>query len=66
MKRGDTMSEKLKAARMLKRLNQKDVAQKIGISVSNYCEKETGKKQFTLSEIKKLLELFDKKFEDLF
>lgn len=60
------MAQKLKAERALLGLTQTDVAKQLGISLTSYASKERGEKEFTLSEIKKLLELFNKKFEELF
>jgi putative transcriptional regulator len=60
------MLEELKIARVRKKMNQTDTANYLGISSVSYCRKETGKNDFTLTEIKKLMELFNKKFEELF
>lgn len=60
------MEVKLKAKRVEFQMTQEQVAEKIGISTPTYINKENGKKLFNLLEIKKLLTLFDCKFEDIF
>lgn len=57
---------KLAGARVTKDLTQQEMAQKIGISKNNYSKKEIGKNQFTLTEIIKILEILESKFEDIF
>lgn len=47
-------------------LKQKDMAKLIGISVSSYNYKENGLSDFTLSEIKKIIEIFNESFENIF
>jgi DNA-binding XRE family transcriptional regulator len=60
------MEVKLKAKRVEFQMTQEQVAEKLGISTPTYINKENGKKLFNLLEIKKLLTLFDCKFEDIF
>lgn len=60
------MAQKLRAERALKDLTQSDVAKYLGISLTAYASKERGEFEFTVSEAKKLCELFGKKFEELF
>jgi DNA-binding XRE family transcriptional regulator len=43
-----------------------DVAEYLGIHKETYRLKEIGKIDFTVSQAKKLLVLFNKKFEDVF
>ncbi|OEC03478.1 hypothetical protein GY31_01730 [Lysinibacillus sphaericus] len=57
---------KLYVARKENRLKQKDVAKYIGIHVCTYSRKETGEKEFTLSEAFKLAEMFDTTVDKLF
>ena len=49
-----------------RKLLQKDVAQKIGIHPQSYHLKESGKREFTLSEAIKLAEIFDCSLDELF
>ena len=60
------MHMKLKGKRAERGLRQEDVANYIGISTRIYCLKENNKLQFHLSEINKLLKLFNCKYEDIF
>ena len=60
------MEVKLKAKRTEYQLTQEEVAKRIGISTPTYIDKENGKRQFNLNEIKQLLVLFQCKFEDIF
>jgi len=48
------------------RLKQKDVAKKIGIHPQSYHLKESGKREFTISEARKLAKLFNCTLDDLF
>ena len=56
----------LRACRAKNGLTGQDVADHIGITKVSYSYKETGKNEFTESEINKLLELFDESYEDIF
>ena len=47
-------------------LSQREIAKLIGISANNYCLKEQGKLTFHLHEIKKLIEILNCNFEDIF
>lgn len=60
------MEMKLKAKRAEFGYTQQDVAEKLGIAVPTYIHKENGDTLFNLNEIKKLLIIFDCKFEDIF
>ena len=48
------------------RLKQKDVAKRIGIHPQSYHLKESGKREFTISEARKLAKLFNCTLDDLF
>jgi DNA-binding XRE family transcriptional regulator len=57
---------KLIGARMTKGYNQQKMAELMGMSKGSYFKKETGKTEFYVSEILRLLEILDAKFEDIF
>ena len=57
---------KLKGARVEKGLTQEDMAKRIGISTYSYLMKENGKRDFTLSEMKKICEILDKELSEIF
>ncbi len=57
---------KLKGARVEKGLTQEDMAEKIGISTYSYLMKENGKRDFTLTEMKKICEILDKELSEIF
>lgn len=40
----------LKSERVKKELTQKDIADKLGLSPGAYCDKENGKRKFTVKE----------------
>lgn len=48
------------------KLRQRDVAKKIGMSEQSYYLKENGKREFTITEGKKLAILYKCKLDDLF
>lgn len=60
------MIHNLYIARRESRLYQKDVAKKLGIHPQTYHEKESGKKEFTIKEGKRLARLFNCTLDDLF
>ncbi|NFO40829.1 helix-turn-helix transcriptional regulator [Clostridium botulinum] len=60
------VNKTLKAYRMLKGIDQKNVAQMLGISLTTYSKKETGKTQFSLEEAKKISDYFNLSIEQLF
>lgn len=60
------MRKKLKLARIEKELSQQDMADKLGIALKTYNLKEQGKANFNDEEIKKILEILEKKYEELF
>ena len=53
-------------ARRENKLKQKDVAKELGIHVCTYSRKETGEKEFTLSEAFKLADMFNTTVDELF
>lgn len=56
----------LKAERVKKELNQKDVADKLGLSASAYCDKENGKRKFTVREAILLSDLLEFDIKEIF
>lgn len=60
------MNTKLKGKRVEKGYNQTQLAHKLGISVSSYCQKEIGRIDFTLTEIQDLMYYLDCNFDDIF
>ncbi|HHW90712.1 MAG TPA: helix-turn-helix transcriptional regulator [Clostridiales bacterium] len=60
------MNHKLKGTRVEKGLTQEDMAEKIGISTYSYLMKENGKRDFTLTEMKKICEILDKELSEIF
>lgn len=60
------MHYKLFVARKENRLHQTDVARVLGIHAVTYSRKETGDKEFTLSEAFKLAEMFETTVDELF
>jgi len=61
-----TKLNKLKGARAEKGYSQVEMAEKLDMSVDSYNQKENGKSEFKLSEVKNLLEILDKEFNDIF
>lgn len=57
---------KLKGKRYELGYSLKDMANYLGISEDCYFRKEKGKTDFYLYEVRKILELFDVNFEDIF
>jgi len=57
---------KLKGARVEKGLTQEAMAEKIGISTYSYLMKENGKRDFTLTEMKKICEILGKELSEIF
>lgn len=57
---------KLKAKRVEFGFTQKDIAEKLGIATPTYIHKENGNTPFNLDEVKKLLVIFNCRFEDIF
>jgi len=60
------MEQKLFVRRKEKGLLQKDVANLIGMHPQSYHLKESGKREFTISEAIKLAEIFDCSLDGLF
>lgn len=60
------MLVKLKGKRVEHGYSQHELAKLLGISTNAYNLKETGKREFRMSEIDLLLELLDCKYEDIF
>lgn len=59
-------NKKLKIYRTMKAVNQSELAEEIGVTLSTYSKKETGKAVFTLTEARKLAEYFETTIEELF
>lgn len=57
---------KLKGIRSEFGYSLEDMANFLGISTDCYFRKEKGKTDFYLCEVRKILELFNAKFEDIF
>lgn len=51
--------EKIRYLRFMNKYTQSDVADKIGIGRSNYCQYESGKWNFTIEHIKKIATLYN-------
>ena len=56
---------KIKEYRILKGYTQSEIANVLNIKQSSYSNKELGRRDFTIEEIKLLKELFDVTYEDL-
>ena len=56
----------LKMYRAKLNLSQKQLADTLGIGVSTYRNKECGHREFTVSEAKKIMLVFNQKFEEIF
>lgn len=56
----------LKAYRMLKGIKQEKIAKILGITLTTYSNKETGKTQFSLDEAKKISDYLNVPIEQLF
>ena len=56
---------KIKEYRILKGYTQSEIANILNIKQSSYSNKELGKRDFTIEEIKLLKELFEVTYEDL-
>jgi len=61
-----TKNIKLYVARREHNLYQKEIAKKLAMHPQTYHEKETGKKDFTLTEAKMLTKIFNCTLNDLF
>lgn len=56
---------KIKEYRILKGYTQSEIANILNIKQSTYSNKELGRRDFTIEEIKLLKELFEVTYEDL-
>ena len=56
---------KIKEYRILKGYTQAEIANILNIKQSSYSNKELGRREFTIEEIKLLKELFEVTYEDL-
>ena len=56
---------KIKEYRILKGYTQSEIANVLNIKQSSYSNKELGRRDFTIKEIKLLKELFEVTYEDL-
>ena len=56
---------KIKEYRILKGYTQSEIANILNIKQSSYSNKELGRRDFTIEEIKLLIELFEVTYEDL-
>ena len=56
---------KIKEYRILKGYTQAEIANILNIKQSSYSNKELGRREFTIKEIKLLKELFEVTYEDL-
>lgn len=59
------MNAKLVAYRKLLKMNQKSFAEKIGISLVSYSHKETGKTEFTQTEMITITNIVKEKIPDI-
>ena len=60
------MYYKLKGKRVEQGLTQEYISKKLNIDKSAYARKENGQVQFRLDEVKKILEILNCNFEDIF
>ena len=60
------MGNKVKAARILKGIKQKDIAFKLGISVNAYSLKENNKQNFSLEQSKVVADMLGTTIDELF
>ena len=51
--------EKIRYLRFMNKYIQAEVAEKIGIGRTNYCQYESGKRNFTIEHIKKIAKLYN-------
>lgn len=59
------LSRELKALRVKNGFTQKDIAEILGISETSYNKRENGSLEFTISEIKKLKNIFNLSNDDI-
>lgn len=60
------MYKRLKGLMAENNLNQDAMAKKLGLSYAAFNRKFNGKDEFRMSEILKIMEMFDKTFEEIF
>ena len=56
---------KIKESRIVKGYTQRELAEILGIKQNTYSDKERGKTNFTIDEIKIIKELFNTTYDDL-
>lgn len=56
----------LKSERVKQELTQKQVADKLGLSIGAYCDKENGKRKFTVREALLLEDVFSFDIREIF
>jgi len=56
----------LKGLRVMRGLTQQDMAEVLNVSTKTYCKKELGQSDFSLTESKKIADLFEKPIEEIF
>ncbi|SCI10905.1 Helix-turn-helix [uncultured Clostridium sp.] len=56
----------LKSERVKQELTQKQVADKLGLSTGAYCDKENGKRKFTVREALLLEDIFSFNIREIF
>lgn len=61
----NTFAEKIKGLRQDRKLNQIDVADRLGISRPTYIDVEKGEKELTLGQVKRLASFLGTSFEEL-
>lgn len=57
---------KVKEYRVIKGLTQNELSNLLGITQQAYSRKERGERSFTIEEIKKLKQIFNISYEELF
>lgn len=61
-----TLRNKLRSLRSERGFDQQYMADYLSIQRTTYCNKETGKSDFTVTEAKQIAELFDLSIDDIF
>lgn len=56
----------LKSLRTSNNINQKEMANKLGMPVNTYCGKENGQRKFTLDEAFEISNILNKDIKDIF
>lgn len=57
---------KLKARRVELGITQKEMANRLGITIMSYNFKENGKREFDATEVSAILNILQSKYEDIF